>query len=512
MTAGKEVELKLALTPASATRLKDIAFIRALKKPPRCATEVSVYFDTEKHKLHKKGVMLRVRRSGKKHVQTVKLSGNSGALERDEWETEIASAEPDLSLARDTALKTLITGKLRRQIKPMFETRVRRTVYPLVNKACAIELTVDRGKIDTGDNSAPLCEIELELKRGEVTELFAVARQLARALPVQIALKSKSERGYELIDGQQDAPVKAGAIDLVADTDMREGLQTIGRACLRQIVHNEPALLKGDPDGLHQMRVGLRRLRVAMSLFSELLDDRQTAAIKTEIRWLTGELAPARELEVLINRVIRPMQDKRNASGNGIPSLSREFADRREAALARAKKAVMSARFRTLTLEIAAWLDTGDWTKLQDDLVRSRGDMPVQNTAEEQLARRWRKVRKRGKSLTHLDPARRHKLRIQVKKLRYATEFFGSLFPGKQAAKQRKKFAAALGRLQDGLGDLNDIAVDKDLIAANGTRQRDSKRAFAAGLLAGEENARLDTAMTAAAKGYAAFAKVRPFW
>ena len=125
-----------------------------------------------------------------------------------------------------------------------------------------------------------MCEIELELKRGSQTELFEVARELTQAVPARLAFRSKSERGYELLDDERDAPVTAARIDLVAGTSTRDGFKAIGRACLRQIVGNEPALLKGDPEGVHQMRVGLRRLRAALSLFADILPDPQTAAIK----------------------------------------------------------------------------------------------------------------------------------------------------------------------------------------------------------------------------------------
>jgi triphosphatase len=518
MTTPKEVEIKLELAPASLPQLKKIPLIRALKAPERSATEVSVYFDTDTHKLRKHGLMLRVRRTGDRYIQTIKASGNSGLFERDEWESEIASEAPDLDLARGTALEPLITDKFRRQLKPMFETRVRRTVYPLTNGAHAIALTVDRGKIDTGVRTAPLCEIELELERGNQTELFEIARELTRALPAQLAFKSKSERGYELLDGEQGAPVKAAAVDLVSGTSTRDAFKIIGRACLKQVVGNEPALLKGEPEGVHQMRVGLRRLRAAMSLFGGILGDPQTAAIKAELKWLAGELAPARELDVLMKRVLAPVK-KRHARWDGVPSLSRDFAERHEAALARAQNAVKSARFRALTLEVAAWLEAGEWTKPQDDLVRDRGDLPIEVAAAEQLNRRRKKIRKQGKAkngkgLARLDAQRRHKLRIQAKKVRYAAEFFVGVFPGKRAAKRREKFLAALERLQDGLGELNDIVVHEELITAMGVRRRRTsrKRAFAAGLLTGREDARLDAAMAVATAAYAEWAKVKRFW
>jgi triphosphatase len=509
----QEIEVKLALAPANLRDLKKIPLLRTVKPAPKAATQVSVYFDTNKQKLRKKGLMLRVRREGRHHTQTIKATANGGTFERDEWEAEVAGNEPDLDQANGTALEPLLTGKLRRRLKPVFETRVRRTVYPLVDNARAIALTVDQGTIDTGTRSQSLCEIELELKRGSAADLFDVARELTQALPVRLAIKSKSERGYEILDGEQETPVKAAAVDLRADMSAREAFKTIGLACLKQAINNEPALNRGDPEGVHQMRVGLRRLRAAMSLFAALLHDPQTAAIKNELKWLAGELGPARELEVLLSRVVAPMK-RRHRRWRGMPSLSHEFAERRDAALSRAQAAVQSARFRALTLDVAAWLEAGLWRKPQDDLVRDRGDLPIEIFALEQLARRWRKVRKKARRLARLDARRRHRLRIQTKKLRYAAEFFATLFTTRRALKRRKQFLPALERLQDGLGDLNDIAVHEKRIAAMGVRRRRSNpnRAFAAGLLTGREDARMDAAMTAATDAYADLAKVKPFW
>jgi len=216
---------------------------------------------------------------------------------------------------------------------------------------------------------------------------------------------------------------------------------------------------------------------------------------------------------VLVSRVVVPMKRQRRR-WRGMPSLSHEFAERRDAALSRAQAAVQSARFRALTLDVAAWLEAGLWRNPQDDLARDRGDLPIEVFALEQLARRWRKVRKKGRILARLDARRRHKLRIQTKKLRYAAEFFATLFTTKRAHKRRKQFLPALERLQDGLGDLNDIAVHEKRIAAMGVRRRRSNpsRVFAAGLLTGREDARADAAMAAATEAYADLAEVKPFW
>src|SRR5262249_57099898 len=127
-----------------------------------------------------------------------------------------------------------------------------------------------------------------------------------------------------------------------AGTSTRDGFKVIGRACLKQVVDNVPALVAGDGEGVHQMRVGLRRLRAAISLFAALLRDAQSAAIKAELKWLTGELGPARELEVLMQRVIAPVQ-KRHAHWQGLSLLSHELAKRRGPAGTHAQKCAAPA-------------------------------------------------------------------------------------------------------------------------------------------------------------------------
>ena len=122
MSTPKEIEIKLELSPAILPRLKKIPLLRAPQgRAVRRSAEVSVYFDTDKHKLRKKGLMLRVRRIGKRYIQTIKATGKSGLFERDEWESGIASAQPDLDLARGTALEALV----RAQIAPPAQADVR---------------------------------------------------------------------------------------------------------------------------------------------------------------------------------------------------------------------------------------------------------------------------------------------------------------------------------------------------------------------------------------------------
>lgn len=490
------------------------AFRRAKAAKP--VTQVSVYFDTDKLALRKNGVMFRVRRTGHRYVQTIKTAGG-GLLDRNEWETELDGEKPDLDAARHTALEPLLTKKLRRQLRPVFETRIRRTTFPLNVRGSQIEVALDRGEIDTGDRAKPLSEIEIEFKNGDRAELLKVARSIAHATSAELAIKSKAQRGYELLDGKDSAAAKAEPVVLAPDISTREAFRAIASSCVKQVIANKPALLAKDPEGVHQMRVGIRRLRAAISLFSDILQKADRQAINSELKWLTEELGPAREFEVFRARVVEPAR-RQHTRLMGMRRLSRDLAEKRKAAEERARNALGSERFRHLLLDVATWLES-EARQPQADLLRERGDIPIAISAAAQLRRRSKKITKRARLLTKLDQHKRHKLRIQAKKLRYAAEFFETVFPGKKRAKLRKAFLSTLEDMQDCLGSLNDIAVHEDLtadIAVNFTHDTPAKdrsrRAFAAGVLAGHEDARLNSVLAAAVTSCEAFKQMKPFW
>jgi triphosphatase len=522
MSPPREIELKLDVPIDSLPRLSGSSLLKGASTSARKpASVVSVYFDTHKLKLRHNGLSLRVRRIGRRLVQTIKQENSAGAavFVRNEWEHDIRTKQPDFDAARDTALGALLNKKLRRGLKPVFETRVRRTVFEVQSGDSEIELSIDNGNVEADRQSSPLCEVELELKRGQAADLFKLAKTLAEEVPVQLAVKSKADRGYALITAEKPEAAKAGPVALAPDADVQSAFQTIARTCLHQLVANRPLMLNGDPEGLHQMRVALRRLRAAISLFSDMLPDQQTNALKAEFKWITGELGPARELEVFLKRVVKPVAD-RKPHGTGLTVLSRELGQRREDAFARAHAAVECRRFRDLVLDTAAWIEAGDWTRDPDEAVCMLRERPIAAAGAEQLRRRWKAILKRGKSLDALDPQRRHRLRIQAKKLRYAAEFFAGAFPRKKSIRRREDFVASLEKLQDALGDLNDIAVHEELSEqlvdgedAGGKRRGGrAKKAFAAGRLSGREEARIAPVLKEAERAYAAFAKAQPFW
>jgi inorganic triphosphatase YgiF len=231
---------------------------------------VSTYFDTAKHKLKQHGVTLRVRQDGKTNIQTIK-SANGAQFGRDEWETEIKDSVPDLDKTSGTPVEALATKKLRRKLQPMFETSVRRTVVPLRTRRSEIELAIDRGRIVAGHRSSPIEEVELELKSGRSVDLFRVAKALEHKSGAELDLRSKSERGYDLLRDEEHDVTCAEPIKLNPDLTAGEAFRVIARAAFRHFSANADPVRNGEAEGIHQMRVGLRRLRAAISLFSKIL-------------------------------------------------------------------------------------------------------------------------------------------------------------------------------------------------------------------------------------------------
>jgi len=519
MRPPQEIELKLNIAPAAIGELPRSAALQGRARP-RTKNIVSVYFDTPGFKLRKSGFTLRVRRDGRRRLQTVKQESNgSSLLTRNEWERAIHSSEPDLDAARDTGLKPVLSKKIARKLKPLFETSVRRTIFPLHDGQTEIELTLDEGRVAAGRKASAFSEVELELKSGAPADLFKVARALGRDVPVHLSLRTKSERGYDLVDGKRASPIKALPVALTDDLTAAPALQAIARACLHQLVANYSLIRLNQPEAVHQTRIAVRRLRTALSLFSPMLTDTQTQELKAQLRWLTDELSAARELDVFIAGVVKPMA-KNGGDRAGLAALLKDLSKRRAQAYARVHSAINSFLFRDLVLNIAAWIEVGDWTKNADELAAAMRQRPIVETAIEELQHRRKKIYKRAGQLRKLSPQRRHKLRIQAKKVRYAAEFFASLFSGKKEEKRRKAFIAALERLQDALGELNDITVHEDLTVGlaqvRGVNGRGKtvrpRKAFAAGQLSGYEQARMASVLRDAEDAARAFARAKPFW
>jgi inorganic triphosphatase YgiF len=404
----------------------------------------------------------------------------SEALFRGEWETELDGATPDLAKAQETPLGKLITRKVQRKLKPVFRTSVHRLALPIRTRGSEIELAVDRGNITSGTRSRPIAEFELELKHGNRADLFRIARSFERKAGAELDLQSKSEKGYQLAARRRESASHAEPIHLDRKVSASEAFTAIASSTFRHFAINADPLRHFDAEAVHQMRVGLRRTRAAISLFDDVLPRASTAGIKEEIVWLTAELAPAREIDVLLKERVRPIT-KAGPPKRGFRAIEKKFAMQRTKAFKRASRAVGSPRFRRLLIDMLEWIET---RKAPSDKEKRIGPY-----AAELLDRRMKKARKQGKRLNKLSPQQRHKLRIRIKKIRYALDFFEHLYDSSDR-KEIAQLSSRLKSVQSALGALNDFMAHRELAteaALTAPKANRRAQAFASGFLVGQE-------------------------
>lgn len=499
--APREVELKLEVPAEALDRLRAHPLIAGLEPPRRLE---SVYFDTPKLELKAQALTLRLRSNGACKVQTVKtLDGQAGLFSRGEWETPVAGETPDLDAA-EPLRAAVKRGGLARRLQPLFAVRVDRSTGVVHARDAEIELSLDLGEVETDNGRAPLGEVELELKRGRPNSLFELAQQLFEIAPLRLSTRSKAEAGFDLVEGP-DA-VKASEVVLDRQMTCATAFQTIGRACLAHFLRNERLVReRRTVESVHQARVAVRRLRAAMTLFKDLLQDSQSASLKAQLKDLAGALGSARDLDVLIARVdaleLAAPVDK--------PGLMAALQRRREQAYAAAVAALAAPEAARLSFEVAAWLETGWWLTSRDALHVTRRERPVAEFAAAELGRRARKLRKRALRLDEMAPPERHEVRKAAKKVRYGAEFFHGL-----ARKKRRDladdFIDALKPLQDALGELNDVAeADKALRAL--AAEAGGEAGYAAGAVVEELSRGADGLLDTAHKAAKRFAKAEPF-
>ena len=458
---------------------------------------VTTYFDTPEQDLRAAGLTLRVRAKGGRYIQTVKAGGGGvGLFDRAEWETEIAGETPDPAAWAETAAEKVLR-KADAKLERLFSTVVMRRVVPVEQGASRILVTLDEGRVESPAGDTTFCELELELAEGEPADLFVLAQTLAETVPLRLSATAKSTRGFALMDGSGAGVVKADPVGLPEDASAGEVFARVARACLRHLRFNETAFLEGGraPEALHQMRVSLRRLRSALSLFAPMLaSDPRAVSFGDEIKRVTEPFGHARNLDVFLGHTL-PGLAKARPDADGLDALR----DRAEAERALAYDSVLaileSPQWRGLIIDFAGWVETGAW--LAQDAAAEDGRVFAAGVLDQARER----LKKRGRGLRRLDPHTRHRARIAAKKLRYGAEFFAGLFPKKKARRRQDKFGAALSDLQDHLGVLNDLETARSMTDSLGGPP-----------MPGPNDEGTQELLDSAAAARAELLDVKPFW
>lgn len=507
----REIELKLRIPPDS---LHDLMRHRLLRRfgdgGPVRKRLVSTYFDTPDFRLMQAKIALRVRKDGKRRIQTVKCAPTveEGPHARREWEQEVAADQPVLDgVGNKRVRKLLAKGKVRDHLTPQFVTDFKRATWPLKLRGSQVELAIDVGEIKSAKGNVPLCEAEFELKSGTVGGMYALARELHKSIPFTLEPMSKAARGFALVARTSPRAQRAQSLKLDKHCAVAEAFLRIGRSCLFHLRANEAALRNGyNAEGVHQFRVAIRRLRSALSAFRHLLPATERRRMNSEMRWIAQQFGRARDWDVFQSDVLAQVREHmaRDQSLSGFATAAKAA---RQAARTDLGKMLASPRYTEALLQIEAWWESGAWQAALGD-ARSEN---ASDFARRALKRLHRRVCKLGDRLDHLTDADLHQLRIRAKKLRYAAEFFRSLFP----AKSVRAYLEALEGIQDRLGSLNDGVTVKHLLGELEKRNRGMDPAVlarASGIISGWGAARVAEDLKHLPVAWTRFAETKPFW
>ena len=514
----RETELKLLIQDADVARLQQLRLLADHAcRPPTTQRLCSIYYDTADLRIRRAAASLRLRLTPDGVVQTFKVeqAAAAGLHSRAEWEMPVPGSALDLP-----ALGAMIRADGAGQahwwhllqaleqdptLQPLFETRVWRQVWALeFPDGGQIELALDRGSIHRAETNrlskarqsgaatasasanpnpnehlepnvhpgagAVISEVELELKHGDSALLCAFAGELLKSVPLRLGSRSKSSRGYALCSGVGAGPqvMRAAALKLSSGTTVGAGFRALVQNCVAHVDGNAVGVATtSDPEFVHQMRVGLRRLNSALRLFHDVLA--LPRHLQQDLCWLGAILADARDWEVFAGSTL-PAIAVLTPAGKAPPPLRQAVVAvatrKRHAAAA----AAGSSRYTGLILGLSGWVldctssiatTTVDTVGTDSAALVSILDQPLVHHAGVHLEALCRRLRKRGKGLAAADAPARHRLRIAAKRVRYAVEFFGDLYRPRRV----RAFTKALAVLQEQLGDMNDRVVAARLLA-----------------------------------------------
>ena len=465
-----ETELKLSLPAEQAKQLWKVPPLsKLLVNRPTRQRLFSAYYDTPHLDLRKRGVALRLRRDGRRWVQTVKKDSkpSGGLQQRVELEVVVPRGALDQEWLKHTGIAEFTDeGVATNALGIVFTTEFDRSFAVIEpEEGTRVEVAIDQGAIVAGAKREPLCEVELELKQGDLAPLFGLAEQLVALPDIRIETVSKAQRGYRMVARERQAPVKAISAKLPGSADVDEVFKTLAFGCIAQMQANEYGVLHSrDIEYVHQARVALRRLRSVFGLFSSAIPK---SHFRDQLAWLreTGQmLGEARDWDVFVTEFL-PDASESMTDHPALPDVTNTAASLRAEARRRVRTELVSVDYEVHMLRLTQMLHAQEWGRDRSMQEQEIAALAPKAFAASILGRAHRKVVRQGRrldrsNLNRSDYTGFHELRINIKKLRYASELLAPLF----GSKSTRNYLAHLSDLQKILGQLNDAATAVSLI------------------------------------------------
>nr|WP_313426064.1 CYTH and CHAD domain-containing protein [Moraxella sp.] len=461
------------------------------------------YFDTPNQDLAKKGIALRIRFEDSQWVQTLKTAGD-GVAKRVELNTvlsltgtpdtlDVSSLVPDISLITEPTVVAQLTNimpldQLAQALTVQYFTDVERTSRQIKKNNSRIEIAYDIGKVgighlnsqkpanNHGSTQSDIHEIEFELIEGDPSDLIEVAKTWCKKYKLYLSTVTKAQRGSLLLANKQFAqPVKAdlAVLQLHKGISQFAFLQAVVNNCLVQILPNASAIAEGSPDGnlVHQLRVGIRRLRTALKHFKfapDYIDPNWLMVLKQTFS-LLGEYRDKEILQIKTQPLLESVGAPHVEWSTAVDIMPID--------------AVRANDFQILLLELIGF------THLPVPADNPKAKAPV----AKKLEKLFTAIAAASDKFASLDTDSQHGVRKDLKSLRYVSEFAAPLFASQTNGKKGKKatklnaFLQYLEPAQDVLGEYNDNVVGHANYLEKA--KTDPNALFAVGWFSGREQA-----------------------
>ena len=458
----------------------------------------AAYFDTPGRDLARAGMALRLRKEGRRWVQTLK-AGGADALTRFEHNVALGAGRPQVDPVRHAGTapgdRLLALVQAGGGLVETYRTDVWRRLRRLRHRLGTVEMALDVGEILSGDRRLPVCEFEVELVEGQAQAVLAVAERWMNRFGLWLDVRSKAERGDRLAQGVTSVPAtRASAIELPAGVGTGAAWRQVLAAAMAHLLPNVCELCEAGAQApeadvhrveqVHQARVALRRLRTALRFFRGWPGVPDATEAEVGIREVFAHLGQARDRDV-VAALLDPVWQ-----AHGLPPVAWKTGEGRDevdpAAMLRGPVA------QTLLLRLLRWQIEALEPGCQDPAFAAR--------ARKRIKAWHRAVARHAEDFLAMEDPQRHDLRKRIKRLRYAVDFAGGLFERRRV----KAYLRALAAAQERFGEFNDLAVAQALLQG----YEGPSAWFAQGWLRG----RRDMALLACQGALHALAQAPRFW
>ena len=444
----------------------------------------AIYIDTPDFLLTQAGIAFRLRKEGRQWIQTLKVS-TSNPLERLEHNiilNIVGSAIPqwDIALHQTHEAGRLLKKRLPRlqtlNLQVTYQTDVWRRKALVRSRQGLVEYALDLGFIQvnqpTGVNKTVVQELEIELKEGAPSHVLLHAKNMIQRYGAYIDTRSKSEQGYLLARNlQASPPVRAKSVSLKKIHGNREAIHLLIQSCLSQVLPNQSVLNSeavNSPEYLHQLRVGLRRLKVLLKYLARhgiFLSEENLEVFKKAFDAL-GKYRDSDYLTGVLNPILLSLGGPEIKLGaiSDLPNPSH---------------VTRNTEFQILLIELMS-LGAPPLIESVDGEEAIENSATIKKTVVKLLNNHFHYVADRVPRFAVLEDEEIHTLRKKMKFIRYSLEFFRDYCD----KNQYRIFFKSISSTLDHFGLFNDICVS--ITRIEGLTDSDQTLLFALGWLKAE--------------------------